>query len=231
MSKRPSDRRRATEQGEIELNLLPFMNLMTLLIPFLLYSASFITIAVIDSSLPAIGAPNPDKEKEKDEKVPLNLTIGITDEGFLMSGSAASLGCGQGADASENTCKQIPKSEDAAYCAETQCGGVTDSACVPEPTCHDFNALHDVVKELKNPRWEGGKLVTEYPDEGNVIIAPDKDILYSVLVKVMDATRETEAPTGGTVTARVKGQETGSESDCYPRVCLFPYVVLAGGVK
>ena len=240
MSSKPSDRRKSMEQEEIELNLMPFMNLMTLLIPFLLYSASFITIAVIDSSLPAIGAPNPDQEKEEDDKVPLNLTIGITDEGFSISGSAPVLGCGESGADGESTCKKIPLIEDANYCAETQCAGATAAAaagqstgevCVPDPACHDFNALANLMKEIKNPRWEGGKMVTEYPDEGNVIIAPNKDIRYATLVKVMDSTREVAAPTGGTLTPPMKGEDSGTASECYPRVCLFPYVVIAGGVK
>ncbi len=81
------------ELEEITLNLLPFMNLMTLLIPFLLLSASFITIAVIDSSLPAIGAPQPkDKTEEEEKEPPLNLQIGITEEGFTLSGTSPLLG-------------------------------------------------------------------------------------------------------------------------------------------
>ena len=49
---KPSDRRRSagTSLEPPELNLLPFMNLMTLLIPFLLVSIQFVTLAVIDSS-------------------------------------------------------------------------------------------------------------------------------------------------------------------------------------
>ena len=91
---KPSDRRRGSEDRDISLNLLPFMNLMTLLIPFLLMSAQFVTLAVIDSSLPAIGNPDPAKEKKEDEKPPLNLTVGITEEGFTVAGSAAVLGYG-----------------------------------------------------------------------------------------------------------------------------------------
>ena len=40
------------------------MNLMTLLIPFLLMSIQFVTLAVIDSSLPAIGQPQPQTEPQ-----------------------------------------------------------------------------------------------------------------------------------------------------------------------
>jgi biopolymer transport protein ExbD len=218
---------------EINLNLMPFMNLMTLLIPFLLLSASFVTIAVIDSSLPAIGAPQPkDKEDEEDKEPPLNLQIGITDEGFTVSGSSPILGCSDaGKTDGGNVCKQIPLTDNAEYCEESQCGGVTGSGCRPDPACHDFKELRDVVQRLKNPRWEGGSIVTDYPDEGNVIIAPNKSIKYSVLVGVMDATRNMEAPTGGELTPVGSGFSKATSSECYPNVCLFPYVVIAGGVK
>jgi biopolymer transport protein ExbD len=43
------------EQAE-ELDLVPIMNLVTILIPFLLMASSFVSLAVIDSTLPAIGA-------------------------------------------------------------------------------------------------------------------------------------------------------------------------------
>ncbi|MFK7927181.1 MAG: hypothetical protein AB8H79_03260, partial [Myxococcota bacterium] len=38
----------------VDLNLIPIMNLVTLLIPFLLMSAQFVSYAIIESSLPAI---------------------------------------------------------------------------------------------------------------------------------------------------------------------------------
>lgn len=226
-------RRGDEEAEEITLNLLPFMNLMTLLIPFLLLSASFITIAVIDSSLPAIGAPQPkDKQDEEEKEPPLNLQIGVTEEGFTVSGTSPLLGCGTAGKADgENTCKQIPLNDNAEYCQESQCGGVTGGDCRPDPACHDIAELRDLVKRLKNPRWEGGAMVTDYPDEGNVIIAPNKSIKYSVLIGVMDATRDIEAPSGGELTPVGPGYGKETSSECYPNVCLFPYVVVAGGVK
>ncbi len=236
-------RRGDAEVKDISLNLLPFMNLMTLLIPFLLLSASFITIAVIDSSLPAIGAPQPkDKADEEDKDPPLNLQIAITDEGFSVSGSAEILGCPKAGDAAgASSCKKIPLRESRDYCQQTQCGGVTAGECRADPACHDFEELRALVTKLKNPRWEGAAMMTAYPEEGNVILAPNASIKYSVLVGVMDATRdvpECEAgkttgcfPSGGTLNPVGAGQVKESASECYPNVCLFPYVVIAGGAK
>ena len=201
---KPSDRRRATESEEIELNLLPFMNLMTLLIPFLLASAQFVTLAVIDSSLPAIGQPDPSKQKDKDEKPPLNLTIGITEEGFTVAGSAKVLGCSEGGGDKDDTCTAVPLTSDTAYCEDSQCRGV--------PGCRPDAALHKLVQQLKELD-EDGDGVPDYEDEQNVIIAPNAEIPYLTLVGVMDATRDYK-PEG----------ETDKKD-------LFPYVVIAGGVK
>lgn len=207
---KPSSRRRSSGEEELELNLLPFMNLMTLLIPFLLASVQFVTLAVIDSSLPAIGAPDPSKQKDEDEKPPLNLTIGVTDEGFTVAGSAAVLGCEKGGGDKDDTCTTVPKRTDSNYCAETQCAG--DPSCQPDAACHDFEELHKIIAQVKDFDGDGDG-VPDYEDEQNVIIAPNAEIAYSVIVGVMDATRDFK-PEG--------------ETD---RKDLFPYVVIAGGVK
>ncbi len=231
---KPSDRRRTQDTEPPELNLLPFMNLMTLLIPFLLVSIQFVTLAVIDSSLPAIGQPNPSDQQDEDEDPPLNLTVGITDEGFTVAGSAAVLGCEKGAAAggpggvSDDKCTTIPLISDASYCGETICRG--DPKCVPNQVtpCHDAKALHELMVQLKevdadgdgnadydepcdppDPRPDGWAP----PEVCNVIIAPNPEIKYHTIVGVMDATRDYK-----------KDGET-------ERSPLFPYVVVAGGVK
>ena len=60
----------------------------------------------------------------------------------------------------------------------------------------------------------------EYPDEQNVILVPEPDIPYEVLVLTMDSTRED--PEGGS--------SEGADAQCEGR-CLFPFVVIAGGVQ
>ena len=72
-----------------ELNLVPIMNLVTILIPFLIMAAQFVQLAVIDSTLPAIGAPT--TSDEKPDKPPLNLSLAITDRGVTVMGADAIL--------------------------------------------------------------------------------------------------------------------------------------------
>jgi biopolymer transport protein ExbD len=78
-------RKRVRAKEADELNLIPIMNLVTILIPFLLMAASFISLAVIDTTLPAIGDPTP--QEEEPDKPPLNLSVVITDSGFTVLGA------------------------------------------------------------------------------------------------------------------------------------------------
>ena len=75
-------RREIEEKG---LDLVPVMNLVTILIPFLLMSAQFVSLAVIDSSAPAIGEPQEVEEEPDEDK--LSLSLLITDVGFTISGA------------------------------------------------------------------------------------------------------------------------------------------------
>jgi biopolymer transport protein ExbD len=193
---------RRRKEEDVELMLMPFMNLMTLLIPFLLVSAQFVTLAVIDSSLPAIGAPKTTTD-QKDDKPPLNLTVGITGEGFTVAGSASVLGGGTGGPNTVDTegGPTIGLTSSDSYCRKVQCG--EDPACRHDTPCHDYKALQELVIRVKD----------DYPDEENVIIAPNADIQYHILIAVMDATRD--------------HKPDGAED----REPLFPFVVVAGGAK
>lgn len=174
-------RHRKRNQPAEELSLIPIMNLVTILIPFLLMAAQFVSLAVIDSSVPAIGPPQP--QEETDEDPPLNLSVVITDEGYTIAGAEAVLPAESGDEG-----PTIP-------CIETSC---------PTADSYDIKELTRVLGLIKD----------EYPDDKNVILVPESRIEYEVLVRTMDATREDP-------TVRVAGKSRE----------LFPYVVIAGGVK
>lgn len=61
---------RARQQFEEELNLVPFLDVMIVLIPFLMFSASFATIVALPSSL-----PTPVSEAPKDIHPPFDLVV------------------------------------------------------------------------------------------------------------------------------------------------------------
>ena len=108
MAKRkPSERRNFKEEG-MELNLVPMMNLVSILIPALLISAAFIEISVINVAAPAIGsAPEQEQQQDKPDKPPLNLTVTITDKGYTVAGSGGVLG-GEQAAGEEQSGPTIP---------------------------------------------------------------------------------------------------------------------------
>lgn len=171
-------RGKRSQEGDPELDLVPIMNMVTILIPFLLLSVQFVSIAVIDSTLPAIGKPTEAQEEEPEEK--LNLSVLITSKGFTIAGANAVLGEGDG--------PTIP-------CLRDGCPGVE---------AYDTETLTRKLGEIKD----------QYEKEENVIIVPEANIPYDVLIATMDASREDE----------------NTKVDDKPRL-LFPFVVIAGGVN
>ncbi len=174
-----------------ELNLTPIMNLVTILIPFLVMAAQFVQLAVIDSTLPAIGPPQP--AEEEPDKPPLNLSLALTSAGITILGADAVLHP-DGAPVAEGEGRPptIP-------CPGGRCSRANE---------YDWSALTTELEKIKD----------EYPDEGNVILVPDGDVEYEVLVRAMDASRDDRHK------RQASGQGTGGEIKE-----LFPFVVIAGG--
>ena len=84
MNRKPSSRSHAfsEESPHSELNLIPMMNLICLLIPFLLLSAAFIKVAVVEVNQPTIG-PSPNPSNGETAKEP-RFTLSITDQGYMI---------------------------------------------------------------------------------------------------------------------------------------------------
>jgi hypothetical protein len=166
-------------------------------------AAQFVSYAVIDSTLPAIGPPQPIEEQE-DEDEPLNLSIFITDKGYTVAGSAAILKNEGGGEEGEEKGPTIPcKTPDCTYSRDD--GGAEEA--------YDIDELRRLLSEIKD----------EYEDEQNVILVPEPDIPYEVLVLTMDGTREDPNGAAGPESEDTEGQCNGR--------CLFPFVVIAGGVQ
>lgn len=180
-----------------ELNLVPIMNLVTILIPFLLMAAQFVSYAVIDSTLPAIGPPVETEEEEPEEK-PLNLSVAVTFEGFLVGGNHKYLN----PDGEEGDEKGANIA-----CLTPGCTFDADGGEGPEEA-YNLEELRSLL----------GKIKDDKPEEQNVILVPDPALPYEVLIMAMDATREDP-----------DGSQTDADVFCTGR-CLFPFVVIAGGV-
>lgn len=133
-----------------DLDLVPIMNLVTILIPFLLMASSFVTLAAIDSTLPAIGEPQPPSETEEDK---LSLSIAITDEGWTLLGADSVLGArGEGEDRGPT----VP-------CLKPGC---------PTPDSYDVKQLQTTLGQIKDryPDEENVILVPESSISYEVLI-------------------------------------------------------------
>jgi len=82
MARKPSDRKHAKiDYGD--LNLVPIMSVITLLIPLLIYAFTFYEVKVVSVAAPRMGTGQA-KATEEEQKKPLNLTVVISDKGFML---------------------------------------------------------------------------------------------------------------------------------------------------
>ena len=103
MAYRPSYRRTRVSIEDIEPNMTPIMNLMVVLIPLLLSSAQLIKISVIELNLPPSAGPEmTETQPPKEENLRLDLSVTITDQGFILSSPAGILGSDDGPSIPKN---------------------------------------------------------------------------------------------------------------------------------
>ena len=149
------------EESIEEINIMPLMNIIMLLIPFLIMSTEFIKIGVINVAAPKIGGASSSSEpQKKDDKPPLNLTVSVTEKGFtiLTRGKKIPEGCDLKAEATEEKLPTVKK--------------IGDKYNLPV-----LKSCLEKIKEL-------------FPDERRIIIMGDPDMKYEVIVEVMDNSRE-----------------------------------------
>lgn len=157
--------KRRTEPSQ-ELNLVPIMNLVTILIPVLLMAAQFVSLAVIDSTLPAIGPPQP--VEEEPEKKPLMLSLALSQKGITILGADTVL-FPEGAPPAPPEGTEKPPTLPCK--SGSTCTGLDD---------YDWEELRVKLNLIKD----------QYPDDQNVILVPDNAIHYEILVKTMDVARD-----------------------------------------
>src|SRR6478672_8200307 len=101
-----SDRQKGNEEEELHLNLNPMMDLFAVLIPALLMMSAVVEVCVLNVSAPAIGGSDSPPPAQP-EKPPLNLTVTITDKGYIVAGSGGVLS-GPGVNPQPNQPQQGP---------------------------------------------------------------------------------------------------------------------------
>jgi biopolymer transport protein TolR len=214
-ARKPSERRNF-EQANMDPDLGPMMGLISILIPCLLISMVFVEIAVINVAAPAIGnSPQQEEEKkDKPDKPPLNLTVTITDKGYILAGANGVLpGATSPAEGEEASGPTIPLIEQ-----KVSCGKYV--GMWPPP--RSINRSREKCTTQSDDRlywvYDTAKLSTmlvgikdAFPDEKKVIIAAEPDVEFESVTDVMDRTRD----------IKIEGEE---------RRQLFPEVVLSPGL-
>lgn len=80
-------RSRARQKLVTELNITAFMNLMVVLVPFLLMTAVFTHISILELNLPSLG----DAKQDKKKKPSFDLHVTIRKDAILLSDSRGGL--------------------------------------------------------------------------------------------------------------------------------------------
>lgn len=164
MAGRPSSRLHGTVVDD-EINLIPMMNVFCILIPFLILSAVFVQLSVIDTSLPTAMKPG-DTPLEQTVKPKLTLTVAMTEEGFTIAGYGGVLDVADSKPDDETTSKQpryiIPK--------------ISENGQL----VFDFLKLQENLIKVKD----------KFPDQYSIILLPEDQVNFQEIIKTMDVSRE-----------------------------------------
>jgi biopolymer transport protein TolR len=193
-----SDRHKV-EVEEIHLNLNSMMDLFAVLIPALLMMSAVVEVCVLNVSAPAIGGSD-SAPPQQPEKPPLNLTVTITDKGYIVAGSGGVLS-GPGVNPQPNQPQQgptIPLVQRSVVCSRWR--GTWPPPRVKNrevPKCvdpmeaksfwiYDTVALAKKIIEIKDA----------FPEERRVVIQAEPDVEYESVIDVMDASRDVRDSSG-----------------------------------
>lgn len=190
-------RRRAEGNDLVELNLNSMMDLFAVLIPALLMMSAVVEVCVLNVSAPAIGAPSNSDQPDTPDKPPLNLTVTITDKGYIVAGTGAVLN-GAPAAAGAEQGPTIPIVKKNIVCSRYRNTwppprerNRNDAKCVNPLEersfwVYDTEALTAKIREIKDA----------FPEEHRIIIVAEPDIEYESVIDVMDATRDYKDSSG-----------------------------------
>lgn len=152
------------QEGEVEANLLPVMNVMFLLIPALLLAMEVARFAAVVVTPPKFAAQADQKQEEKKEEKPLNLKVFIMEDGFRVSAQGQQQGAEAGKSADSNK-PTIPLAK--------------AGAPLDDFERYDYAALEA----------EAAKYKSLFAHETLVTISAENSIPMQVLIHTMDAMR------------------------------------------
>lgn len=163
-------REQAEEMAEEggELNLVPYLDIVTNVIMFLLATITFAAaLGDINVSSPTTASQAQLQQQPPQEpKNDLNLTVSISDKGFTIAASGAVLYQGFSFDAAGNL---------------IQPPGATLPTIPKKNGEYDYDALAKAMQTIKS--------VPTAKNETKVIVNANPDIIYDTVVQVLDACR------------------------------------------
>jgi len=181
-ARKPSDRRHGGEDEVPELNLVPIMAIMVILIPMLIYMFTFHQIKVQRVMAPRRGTGAAKAKEEKKEKE-LNLTILIKkDKGFRLTWEQALM------PETQSLPLIAMRKVDDKYCGDPndQEQDPRAQGCWPRAEgclCFDFAALYNELVKKKEAFSPAGK----EKQEKRVNITADSSVTWEVVSRTMDA--------------------------------------------
>lgn len=178
MARKPSERSHRKEVQN-ELNLAPIMAMLVILIPMLIFAFQFYEITVQTVDAPKLGTGKA-KQSETDEDPPLNLTVLIGSDGFVVKQQAdTELG------------EEPPLLKKRKF---TICKAKVPDKSKPWQTCppisnddfhvrtvfeYDYAALYSLIASKKQ----------KYPNENTINIGGDFEVPWHVVARTIDAVR------------------------------------------
>lgn len=163
-------RKRRIKREAAHLELTAFINLIVVLVPFLLSTAVFTRLAVMDLALPAPSSGGPLDRIKAGE---LQLEVVIRKDGFEVGDRVGGL------------IQRIDRANPAAANAAGAPGGAASAVPATPATLADgtvaLKTLNALMVQIKQ----------RFPDKTEVSVLAEPDTSYDQLVQVMDAVRAT----------------------------------------
>ena len=165
-------RRVRDEEHAGELNIIPYLDIITNLVMFMMLSmAGLISLGVVNVTAPKINAEQQAQPADPNQPK-LLLMVAISKRGFYIAGSGGVLGGpadGTSVDATQPP--TVPVRPDGRF---------------------DYDSLTAQMVKIKD----------RYPQETSVILSADPDIPYDILIQTMDACREVKVQSAGGLSER-----------------------------
>jgi len=162
MARKPSKASHSEDAGDQNLNPSPILALLVIRIPMLLAMFNFFEVKVQAVAAPKLGTGK--ASKADPDKKPLNLTVLISKQGFLIK---------QQDELTDVSEKPIPKDT---FTIDLLEGTTTTSKTYED---YDYPTLYSRLRAKKQ----------RYPDETTINIAAEMDIPWYVIARTIDASR------------------------------------------